>query len=182
MTALWLFSPVCFHSNFSILSVKFCSAATLICLENSFWQQTISSTTPSKAFLASWKQFIATGTKDRLVADLESLGKYPGVLPQREVEKTDEQRLYESSLVDILLKHRLGIDILSTISGLLLTYLSSPSWRGPIWQKERVPFKGQETFKEILREGGRTRTKEMHINYGKTGIMHSLFYYWFWHP
>ncbi|PPQ76887.1 hypothetical protein CVT26_001446, partial [Gymnopilus dilepis] len=86
-------------------------SAILICLENSFWHQTMSSMNTSEAFLASWKQFIATGTKDRLIAELESLGNYPGALPKPAEGKTDEQRLYESSLVDILLKHRLGMDI-----------------------------------------------------------------------
>ena len=81
---------------------------------------------PAQAFVRSLEQFLATGTKDELEDDLKTLGEGPDFLPDSYKDQTEEQTAYKSSVLEIILKHRL-CNICQHFSAPLLTIdTSSP--------------------------------------------------------
>ena len=93
---VWL--PSCV---FPILTVLFLtSLAILVCMENSFWHQ-LESISFMASFQNAFQLYIKSGTRDNLETSIKELGDYPppgsNALP-----------LFKSSLLELLLKHRLS--------------------------------------------------------------------------
>ena len=75
-------------------------AAILICMENSSWAQS-NSISSRASFRKSFKLYVRSGARESLETSLKSLGNYPR-------PGSNSLQSFHSSLLNILLKHRLS--------------------------------------------------------------------------
>jgi hypothetical protein len=100
----WLLLLVCssFHvSLVSLLFLHFSSnyVALLICLENSFWYQSMSFT---ESFQKAFKLYMESGTRDKVESALKDLGAFPTL-------HCNTHEMFVSSLSKTLLQHCLCV-------------------------------------------------------------------------